>query len=468
MKNIHILTTSKPSRLFDDGIELYLGELKDRKGHPVTSYNIYITSDEEIKEGVDQWYLDKVLNKLYNSDGAQYSSKQDVIILTTDQDLIKDGIQSIDGEFLEWFVKNPSCEEVEVNKMRYGYLSGYADAGYKIIIPKKNFYCGDKFDYDEQCLEQCDTCVDKKGVDYGYLPKEEPKKVLTEEDIFNQKDIDAVTDYISKEQQKQALIDMMKSDEELGLYDDTEINRIELVCKDCSDSLEDCTCIKSTVDFPRQEIKLEEVFNDDKKENIKKFIDEIKNPSEPNQALKDAAERLKGKELFKESNDRARKILSEIKSLPIQERYEKYSERFDNKDNEIVKGIFNPDNWGRRLVKEKPKQETLEEAALLAYPIHLIWDEEERYDCSQELREAFIEGAKWQQEQYTTEEQHVGHTIDELDKEYIKGFNEGSAYHIERMYSEEEVIAFGEFIFKNTLLTHAKGVKNLFEQFKKK
>jgi len=43
------------------------------------------------------------------------------------------------------------------------------------------------------------------------------------------------------------------------------------------------------------------------------------------------------------------------------------------------------------------KQETLEEAALLAYPIHLIWDEDERYDCSQELREAFIEGAKWQQ-----------------------------------------------------------------------
>jgi uncharacterized protein (DUF1778 family) len=35
----------------------------------------------------------------------------------------------------------------------------------------------------------------------------------------------------------------------------------------------------------------EEVFNDDKKENIKKFIDEIKNPSEPNQALKDAFEK---------------------------------------------------------------------------------------------------------------------------------------------------------------------------------
>jgi hypothetical protein len=38
------------------------------------------------------------------------------IILTTDQDLIKDGVQAIDDEFLEWFVKNPSCEEVEIKK----------------------------------------------------------------------------------------------------------------------------------------------------------------------------------------------------------------------------------------------------------------------------------------------------------------------------------------------------------------
>jgi len=115
------------------------------------------------------------------------------------------------------------------------------------------------------------------------------------------------------------------------------------------------------------------------------------------------------------------------------------------------------------------KQETtLEEASLLSRPIHLIWDEDERYDCNEEFREEFKKGAKWQQEQYTIEEQHVGHTIDELDKEYIKGFNEGSAYYIERSYSEEEVIAFGEFIFKHSLLTHTKGVKSLFEQFKKK
>ena len=35
-------------------------------------------------------------------------------------------------------------------------------------------------------------------------------------------------------------------------------------------------------------------------------------------------------------------------------------------------------------------------------------------------------------------------------------------------YSEEEVIAFGEFIFKHSLLTHTRGVKSLFETFKNK
>jgi hypothetical protein len=40
---------------------------------------------------------------------------------------------------------------------------------------------------------------------------------------------------MDKQEQKKILIDMMKSDEELGLYDDIEINRIELICKDCSD-----------------------------------------------------------------------------------------------------------------------------------------------------------------------------------------------------------------------------------------
>jgi hypothetical protein len=68
------------------------------------------------------------------------------IILTTDQDLIKDGVQAIDDEFLEWFVKNPSCEEVELKKSfkanpKYNEQNQlFEKVGYwkyKIIIPKE-------------------------------------------------------------------------------------------------------------------------------------------------------------------------------------------------------------------------------------------------------------------------------------------------------------------------------------------
>ena len=223
MNNIHILPTDKPSRLHlwtdEKGTRLELCGLE--YSHTRNTQHIYITSDEEIKEG--DWILDNILvnknpikvTKELLEDGFLKEDKK--IILTTDQELIKDGVQDIPDEFLEWFVNNPSCEEVKVEEFEpiYGHQNNSSSILYKIIIQK-----------------------------------EEPKQ----------------------------------------------------------------------------------------------------------ETLEEAAERLKGKELFKESNDRARKILSEIKSLPIQE----------------------------------------------------------------------------------------------------------------RSYSEEEVIAFGEFIFKHSLLTHTRGVKSLFEQFKKK
>ena len=117
MKNLHLIPTDKPSRLYEGNLgELVIIQYKT----PLKPLHIYITNNEEIKEGVNQWYLDSVLNEPYNSGGAQYSSKQNVIILTTDQDLIKDGVQAIDDEFLEWFVKNPSCEEVDLDTFSLG------------------------------------------------------------------------------------------------------------------------------------------------------------------------------------------------------------------------------------------------------------------------------------------------------------------------------------------------------------
>jgi hypothetical protein len=150
MKNLHIIPTDKPSvlilrqdgKLFFTGYGGQLGKvhglIKDVPQH------IYITSDEEIKEDVEQWYLDSFLNKPYNSGGAQYSSKQDVIIMTTDQDLIKDGVQAIDDEFLEWFIKNPSCESVEIEntclEVRVcdcAMNENCLKPGYKIIVPQE-------------------------------------------------------------------------------------------------------------------------------------------------------------------------------------------------------------------------------------------------------------------------------------------------------------------------------------------
>jgi hypothetical protein len=113
MKNIHLIPTDKPSRLFIDIDDNKLKITQPIGGEYMMNQHIYITSNEEIKEGVNQWYLDKVLNEPYNSGGAQYSSKQDVIILTTDMDLIQDGIQPIDDDFLEWFVENPNCGYVD-------------------------------------------------------------------------------------------------------------------------------------------------------------------------------------------------------------------------------------------------------------------------------------------------------------------------------------------------------------------
>jgi hypothetical protein len=171
MKNIHLIPTEKESRLYkDDNQVLTLNTHSVLKGIFTngigSNQHIYITSEEDIKEGIDQWYLDKVLNEPYNSGGAQYSSKQDVIILTTDTQLIADGVQAIDDEFLEWLVKNPSCEWVEVkSKMNHPR----AVFGYEIIFQKEEIKVfsesGSQLFFDEK----------------GRLIKEEPKQETVEE-----------------------------------------------------------------------------------------------------------------------------------------------------------------------------------------------------------------------------------------------------------------------------------------------
>jgi len=142
MKNIHVIPTDKASRL-----HTYKGILNlaaDEFVAPtivkndLINLNIYITSDEEIKE--EDWCVDTYKLKNNHNPIFKWSDKFKVdakkIILTTDQSL--DDVQPIDDEFLEWFVKNPSCEEIELKKgFADGTDWGYNFLDYKIIIPKE-------------------------------------------------------------------------------------------------------------------------------------------------------------------------------------------------------------------------------------------------------------------------------------------------------------------------------------------
>jgi hypothetical protein len=102
--------------------------------------DLFITSDEEIKEG--DWILyanpnskrtfvvkcTEIASTYFDYERKTLEIRQipikwaKRIILTTDQYLIKDGVQAIDDAFLEWFVKNPNCEEVKIRKIENEWI----------------------------------------------------------------------------------------------------------------------------------------------------------------------------------------------------------------------------------------------------------------------------------------------------------------------------------------------------------
>ena len=138
MKNIYILPTDKPSRLFIDIEDNKLKITIPIGGEHMMNQNIYITNDEEIIE--EYWCIDKH-NVVYKQETDKIFSEftgSKKIILTTDTDLIKDDVQAIDDDFLEWFVKNPSCEYVETYSLKEGNEElGYHHYKYEIVIPKE-------------------------------------------------------------------------------------------------------------------------------------------------------------------------------------------------------------------------------------------------------------------------------------------------------------------------------------------
>lgn len=154
-KNIHLLPTNKPSRLrYNLSNVLVLTKEFYRDYSKQVNQHTYITDDSEIKKGDYCLY-----NKNHNSKNPKWElvkcgliEREEMhpisdgrlllwmvkIIMTTDQDLVKDGVQQIDDEFLEWFVKNPSCESVEIKKGSYN-LSPMEEMLEKEYVPKGTF-----------------------------------------------------------------------------------------------------------------------------------------------------------------------------------------------------------------------------------------------------------------------------------------------------------------------------------------
>jgi hypothetical protein len=186
MNNIHILPTDKPSRLYQTRTNPLILDSKFENGK--TNRHIYITSDEEIKEG--DWCInigrlnetiifpDKIIGKADYTADVLMGSNWRKIILTTDDQLIADGVQAIDDSFLEWFVKNPSCEFIEVEKTfvtnsGLGYLE-YAilDSDFKVLevvvnIPQSSYKIGEVTK-----LDGYEYITEYKII----IPQEEPKK----------------------------------------------------------------------------------------------------------------------------------------------------------------------------------------------------------------------------------------------------------------------------------------------------
>jgi hypothetical protein len=192
MKSIHVLPTDKPSKLFinplwENQLRFVKNQLIEKKHKERFPQHIYITNSEEIKDGeygiclnlVRQGFkshqsvfkMDSEQRQAMKELGGQKKAEVLKVILSTDDTLIKDGVQAIDNTFLEWFVKNPSCESVEtiydlfnlmgrrVDPMNLGQNHSQCVWKYKIIIPKEEpkqikCYCGHTTSCDCSPLEE--------------------------------------------------------------------------------------------------------------------------------------------------------------------------------------------------------------------------------------------------------------------------------------------------------------------------
>jgi hypothetical protein len=155
-----------------------------------------------------------------------------------------------------------------------------------VYIKNERFYDGNEIDFTEALVNPMGRDVDPNDLGQNHsLCKWYARPHLLERGII----------IPHKEEQKQHLIDMMKSDEELGLYDEPKQElsvRLQNSLKQFNLTLEEAMNTetyklkqigfgnRSIIELqsfkPKQEIKLEDIFNDEKREGAKRVIHQHK------------------------------------------------------------------------------------------------------------------------------------------------------------------------------------------------
>lgn len=185
MKNVFLLQTDKPSRL-----QLQInGKLHLENGQSIalkSFQNLYITSDEKIEVG-DWFYNPKLPNHIFEANPHNTKHLSDIdyikkIVLTTDPNLVEDGIQEVSDELIEWLIDNP-CEYVKIST----HQVSNDEIFYTVMIPENS--C-DNCNNDvccciakEETLESAaKEYVDERAFKDG--AKWQAKRMYSEEDMF--------------------------------------------------------------------------------------------------------------------------------------------------------------------------------------------------------------------------------------------------------------------------------------------
>jgi hypothetical protein len=191
-KNIFVKATTEPSQVYLIKEKNTLGltsknpESMEHYGSGTHNQHVYITNKESYAKG--DWCIEIETEEVFKVEEVKefsgiVRSATDTfvydacvkIVLATDLKLVADGIKEINSDFLEWLVKNSSCDSVEV---------------------------------ETYCPNDCNGCVEKcKNSFYKIIPKEEPN--------YNMK--------------KEILAEMMSKDEELGIYQEPKKLKVMIV-----------------------------------------------------------------------------------------------------------------------------------------------------------------------------------------------------------------------------------------------